>query len=352
MLFLTTAHAEIKIIESDSTYIIGDNDSKVDARRIAVQEAKRKALELAGTFVASLTEVKNYELTKDEITAYTAGVIETEIVSEEMKGTAERPAIHVKTRCRIDTDVLASQIKRYQEQEELKEQLLTAQKENEALKKERDDIAVKLAAEKDKSKAEETRKRLDAILTREESNDETGRVWKSLAYRLEEANGPEINRLELDNSAVVLERAIKINPNDLMARALLAMIYQKRGEHAAAEKELRYAVDRRPDKPILHMKLGLLLKERGFLKDALREFIAADQLRPNFPRTLFHLGMTYKALGNCPEAISRLRRFVVMTKNDDRPLAAKARQNAVHALRECGDKPGKEYLKHKPPIAR
>ena len=78
------ACAEIKVIEADSTYVLGDNDSKVDARRIATQEAQRKALELAGTYVASLTQVKEFKLTKDEVTAYTAGIVETEIIKDEI----------------------------------------------------------------------------------------------------------------------------------------------------------------------------------------------------------------------------------------------------------------------------
>lgn len=35
MLFYAKARAEVKVVEADSTYIMGDNDSKVDARRIA-----------------------------------------------------------------------------------------------------------------------------------------------------------------------------------------------------------------------------------------------------------------------------------------------------------------------------
>ncbi|MDH4162559.1 MAG: hypothetical protein OEW15_07695, partial [Nitrospirota bacterium] len=78
LLFLQTpAFAALKTIEAENLYHMGDNDSKLDARRISTQEAKRKALELAGTYVASLTEVKDYRLTKDEVTAYTAGIIET-----------------------------------------------------------------------------------------------------------------------------------------------------------------------------------------------------------------------------------------------------------------------------------
>src|SRR3990172_5323912 len=118
-----SADAEIKVIEADSTYLMGDNDSKVDARRIAVQEAKRNALEAAGTCVESLTVVKSYQLTKDEVKAYSAGVLETEVVSEQMHGTTERPEIYIRARCKIDTDALSAQIDRYKENEDLKEQL-------------------------------------------------------------------------------------------------------------------------------------------------------------------------------------------------------------------------------------
>ena len=125
VLFLTSlpliARGEVKTVEADATYVMGDNDSKVDARRVATQEAKRKALELAGAYVESLTVVKNYQLTKDEVKAYTAGILETEIASEQMRGTTEHPEIYIKARCTIDTDIITAQIDRYRENEDLKE---------------------------------------------------------------------------------------------------------------------------------------------------------------------------------------------------------------------------------------
>src|SRR5512134_2082639 len=77
------ANAEIKVIEADYTYALGDEDSRVDARRIATLEAQRKALEQAGIFVASLSAVKEYRLTGDQVTAYTAGIVATDIIIDE-----------------------------------------------------------------------------------------------------------------------------------------------------------------------------------------------------------------------------------------------------------------------------
>ena len=47
--------AETKTIYASHEYIMGDNDSKNDARHMCFLEAKRKALEKAGTYISSHT---------------------------------------------------------------------------------------------------------------------------------------------------------------------------------------------------------------------------------------------------------------------------------------------------------
>lgn len=76
------ANAEIKSIRATHTYNMGDNDSRNEARRICFLEAKRKVLEQAGTYIESRTEVRNYNLTKDEISAYSSALLRVETVNE------------------------------------------------------------------------------------------------------------------------------------------------------------------------------------------------------------------------------------------------------------------------------
>ncbi|MEK6700334.1 MAG: hypothetical protein AABZ10_14980 [Nitrospirota bacterium] len=338
------AHAEIRVIEAENTYTMGDNDSKVDARRIATQEAKRKALELAGTYVASLTQVKEYKLSKDEVTTYTAGVVETEIVSEEMRGSTRHPEIYIKARCKIDTDVLMEQIDRYQENQELREQLETSARESDALRKERDALVKQLAAEKDKARAEETRKKLDTALTNEESIDDTNRVWAAVSRNTDfsdpEAQPITITQADLDKYTVSMQRAIQVNPGNQRARMLLASLYQNRGNNKATENELRTAMAQNPANPLLHMKLGVLLKDQGRYDEALKEFFFIERKRPNEPHMLLMTGMTHKAKGNCRMAVAYLKRFMMYTKRNDRPRMAPLKQKALEALKECGDRPG------------
>jgi tetratricopeptide (TPR) repeat protein len=340
-LWSVSARAEVKVIEADSAYVVGDNDSKVDARRIAVQEAKRKALELSGVYVESLTVVKNYQLTRDDVKTYTAGVLQTEIVSEQMRGTAEHPEIYVKARCTIDTDVLAKQIDRFRESEELKEQLDSSARENDELRKERDQLVKQLAAERDKAKAAETRKKLDTVLAKEEANDDTRTVWINVGSRLVEVDesGQEVKQADLDNSSVVLQRALTVNPQNQQARYMLAEIYQKKGDHAAAERELRTALERSPSRPLLHLRLGVLLLERGRYEDALREFHFVERVRPHNPLMLFYTGMTYKRMGKCGPSVHYLNRF---TNNPRANRFPKKKEKAAAVVEECGgSRPGR-----------
>jgi tetratricopeptide (TPR) repeat protein len=333
------AFAEIKVIEADSAYIMGDNDSKVDGRRIATQEAKRKALELAGTYVESLTQVKNYQLTKDDIRTYTAGVLETEVVSEQMRGTTEHPEIYIKTRCKIDTDALMAQIDKYRENEEMKEQLNASARENEDLRKERDGLVKQLAAEKDKAKAAETRQKLDTVLAKEESNDETHKVWINIGPQLVQVDedGRQIKQADLDNSSVILQRAIKNNPQNPRARLMLAAIYQRKGNTAAAEDELRAAIRHNPSNPAPRMQLGILFREQGRYEEALQEFHFVERMRPRNPMMLFYSGMTLKDMGRCGRAVQYLRRFLKDPRAGGYP---QKKERAIQTIAACGGAPG------------
>ena len=349
LLFSVPASAEIKVIEADSVYVMGDNDSKVDARRIATQEAQRKALEMSGTFLASITQVKEYKLTKDEVTAYTAGVVQTEIVVDESRGTAAHPTHYIKARCTVDTDVMLRQIDRYRENQELREQVEIAAREREALRKERDALQQQLAADKDKTKADETRKKLDSVLTREESNDDTARAWVKLSPRIDFYGGKEsrqeLPQGDLDTATRNLQKAVQINPQNVRARILLASVYQHGNDNASAEKELRSALEYAPDSPLVHLKLGIVLREQGKLQDAFKEFRIIEHKRPNQPQMLFQTALTHKASGNCRLASAYMKRLLLYTKKNDRPDIAKLKPRAKAVIEECGDQPAPKKKK-------
>src|SRR3989338_2659243 len=74
--------AEVKEIVSEGTYNMGDGETPGVAESRALLNAKRTALEQAGTYVESYSKVINLQLSEDEIQALASGIMEVEILDK------------------------------------------------------------------------------------------------------------------------------------------------------------------------------------------------------------------------------------------------------------------------------
>jgi hypothetical protein len=104
------SYAKTETIFANNKYIMGDNDSKNDARRMCFLGAKRKVLEKAGTYIESQTQVKDFRLTKDEINSYSAALLKVETVKEEWKLAGESMAVFMTVKAQVDTDYIEKQL--------------------------------------------------------------------------------------------------------------------------------------------------------------------------------------------------------------------------------------------------
>jgi hypothetical protein len=100
----TAARAEVRTVTASHTCLVGDSETKNDVRRACFLEAKRKAVEQAGTYVESLTEVREYSLSADQVRSFAAAVVEVEEVSEKFAVQGENLALTVTVRARVDPD--------------------------------------------------------------------------------------------------------------------------------------------------------------------------------------------------------------------------------------------------------
>ena len=103
ILLPSLSFGKAKTIYASHKYIMGDNDSKNDTRKMCFIEAKRKALEMAGTYIKSNTEIKNLQLTKDEITIFSSALLKVETVKEEWKFIGENLAVFLTVKAEVDT---------------------------------------------------------------------------------------------------------------------------------------------------------------------------------------------------------------------------------------------------------
>lgn len=129
------SHAKTETIFANHVYLMGDNDSKNDARRICFIEAKRNVLEKAGTYIESHTQVKNYQLTKDEIFTYSAALLKIETVKEEWKFVGQNMAIDITVKAMVDTSKVENQLSKINQDQNLKHKIKKQQRQLEKLER-------------------------------------------------------------------------------------------------------------------------------------------------------------------------------------------------------------------------
>lgn len=139
------ALAGLVTFQKEYTYQASEADSKLSCRTIAFEQVKRLLLEELGTYLESETEVKNFQLTKDQITVLTAGIVRAEIIDERWDG----KTYYLKAKITADpTDVANSIEKLLQDRQKVKELEETRKKAAEALRE-----VEKLRQELEKAKA-------------------------------------------------------------------------------------------------------------------------------------------------------------------------------------------------------
>ena len=112
LLLPTSAIGEIQTVTHTVKQPFGGSQSPDDARISAVAKAKREALEMAGTYIESLTVVKNSQVDKDEFLDLAAGVLKAEVVSQKNYVIGDAFGIEVVVKVVVDTSVLEGRVKK------------------------------------------------------------------------------------------------------------------------------------------------------------------------------------------------------------------------------------------------
>ena len=156
--------AETKTFIKEYTYQASDEDSKHSCRVISLREVKRLLLEELGTYLESETEVKDFQLTRDQITVLTAGIVQTELVEEKWDGRT----YWLKAKIKADSndvvkaiDTLRQDRQKTKELEEIRKKSDSLLKENERLRRELT-TAKGVEKKKDTDAYKKTIKELDA----------------------------------------------------------------------------------------------------------------------------------------------------------------------------------------------
>jgi tetratricopeptide (TPR) repeat protein len=287
--FEPAALAEKKTFEKEYTYRASDIDSKVTSRSIALEQVKRTLLEELGTYLIAETEAKNFQLTKDKVTVLTAGIVQTEILTEKWDGMT----YYVKARIIADPQEVARLLAGARaDDQKSREQEETNRKVDEALRKIKqlqDEIAAGKRAE---GRQSEYLKAVDELNWKE---------WidKGVAFMNVERYQDALN---------AFMKAAEINPDNSWAYIDAGWALNSLGDHSQALKQLDKAAAMDPGNPWVYVNrassYNFLLNFPQALQDAEKAVVLApDAFWPYFER-----GWAYIGLGSYDRALADLNK--------------------------------------------
>ena len=297
LLLPVSASGEIQTITHTVKQPFGGSQSPDDARIAAVAKAKREALEMAGTYIESLTVVKNSQVDKDEILALAAGVLKAEVISQKNYHTDDAFGIDVIVKVVVDTSVLEGRVKRLLQDRTHLDQLNQARaREKELLAK----IAVLEGENRKSGKTDQKRANLKKEF-QDASRGLTAVDWVDKALEL--WNDSEGN---YSNPMMVIEyfsKAILLEPDYAKAYGNRGNAYFNLGQYSRAIQDYDEGIRLKPDAAETYYNRGLAYCKLGQHQLAIKDFSDTIHLKPDFTWAYYDRGNAYDSLGQHQLAI-------------------------------------------------
>jgi Flp pilus assembly protein TadD/2-polyprenyl-3-methyl-5-hydroxy-6-metoxy-1,4-benzoquinol methylase len=149
-------------------------------------------------------------------------------------------------------------------------------------------------------------------------------AWKVLGAVLKQIG-------KINESLVVSQRSVQLNPQDAETHSNLGSILQELGRLNEAEASCLKAIALKPDLAEANYNLGIILKELGRLKEAEAHYKKAIKLKPDYAEAHNNLGNTLRELGKLDQAETSMRQAITL-----KPDYAKAHNNLGVILKELG----------------
>jgi len=283
------AQAEMKTFIKEYTYQASDFDSKMSSRTIALEQVKRLLLEEVGTFLISETEVKNFRLTKDKITALSAGFVRTEILTEKWDG----KTYYLKVRASVDPQdaakLMAGLGESSQKNRELEE---TNRKVDEALKKIEELQSAQTTTRNSQSQKKEYSKAIDALASKE---------WLEKGVAL-------MSQERYPEALAAFNKAVELDPTSVWAHIDSGWAQNTLGDYDRALTAFNRAADIDPRNPYIYVNRGMSYNSLGDYQRALLDQEQAIKLDANNAWAYIGRARAYLGIGNFHQALTDLDR--------------------------------------------
>ena len=174
--------ANVRVVTASGEYRMGDHDTRTDAVRLAVEAARRDALEQVATYLESVTDVKNMDVTRDDIRTYTAGIVMVldQKITTRLEG--DTAIIHVDLTAQVDPNEVAQAITALRENESAKNELVALRAETDQLHQQLDAANEALATASSPEQVQDLSQQRQDLLNQLQTNDLVSQAWTDWIY--------------------------------------------------------------------------------------------------------------------------------------------------------------------------
>ena len=171
-----------RVVTARGEYRMGDYDTRTDAVRMAVEAAKRDALEQIATFLENVTEVRNMDVTRDDIRTYTAGIVRVldQTITTNLEG--DVVVIRADLTAQVDPNEVAQAIAALRENDSAKNELLALRAETDQLQQQLDAANQALADAASPEEVQAAGQRRQDTLNELQANALVSQAWTSVVY--------------------------------------------------------------------------------------------------------------------------------------------------------------------------
>jgi tetratricopeptide (TPR) repeat protein len=319
------AFAKKVTFEREYTYQASEADSKLYCRAIALEQVKMLLLEELGVYLESETEIKDFQLTKDQMTTLTAGTVMTQVLDEKWDG----HTYTLRAKIEADTDEVVKSVNSLRKDRQKMQELVRtrkkakqALKEVEKLKKEIADLKAKDKIEKMKEYDKAVKELSSADWLEKGFNLYQNKEFKASirAYGKAIKLSPEFtiayyNRGNIyskdlgkyQKAIMDYDKALTLNPRYVKAYNNRGLSYSRLGSYQLAIRDYSKAIKLKSDYSIAYLNRGSAYSKLGNYEQAVKDYGKVIELRPQYPKAYELRGTAYKKLGNMEMACSDWR---------------------------------------------
>ncbi len=281
---------------------MGDGETPTIAGERALLQAKRTAVEQAGTYVESYTKVKNYQLTEDEIQVLASGIMEVTILDKKRTIVGDGFNFYVKIKAIVNPDNLDEMVKKVKDKSVVDDY----KKIQEAYDKSQKDIE-ELKRQLAQAKNEGERKQVEAKITNEDRRFQAI-DWFEKGYQHSLKN-------EHDSAIEAYTNAIALDPNYAAAYNNRGIAYDDKGQYDRAIEDYSKAIALDPNLAAAYFLRGLAYDSKGQYDIAIKNFTKAIELDPNYTVAYFFRGSAYDSKGQYDIAIKNFTKAIELDPN-------------------------------------